>query len=76
MTYREERTIDGLCCDAPGCERIFNMPCLPSFDAYDYIREYASKDGWSCWAGRGQRHYCPVHSPKPGHKMRAVWGVS
>lgn len=25
--------------------------------------------GWTHWAGRSSRYYCPDHAPKPGHKM-------
>lgn len=28
--------------------------------------------GWTAWASRGRRHYCPSCAPKPGHKMSEI----
>jgi hypothetical protein len=76
MSLREEHNADGIRCDAHGCHAIFEFDLMSSLDAIlDYLPSAGPRAGWSMWVGRGgQRHYCPLHGPKPGHSMRRSWG--
>lgn len=42
------------------------------FDGMRYYRALAQSRGWTFWAGRTSRIFCPDHDPKPGHKMRLM----
>ncbi|EXF24373.1 hypothetical protein BG28_06555 [Nesterenkonia sp. AN1] len=41
-------------------------------DARTRMRAHFHTAGWALWSGRGQRHYCPQHGPRPGHTMHQV----
>lgn len=68
----------GLSCDATGCAVERRTDPLPTYTAeVPHFMAEATAEGWTIWAGRSRRVYCPAHGPKPGHQMRDVtkWGA-
>ena len=64
--------IASVTCDATGCQAV-KVPPTDMFDWQPAFRWWLHVDGWSLWAGRGgQRTYCPLHGPKPGHRLWEV----
>jgi hypothetical protein len=61
----------GLSCDATGCTAERRTDPLPS-RAEDNFSYQARLEGWTIWAARYRRVYCPIHEPQPGHKMVRV----
>lgn len=60
-------------CDATACPA--RLGINPDCQWYEWSPDYKRvlrDTGWSVWAGRGLRHYCPHHRPLQGHKMREV----
>jgi hypothetical protein len=74
MAEIENHTISGVTCDRPQCEVRFTGPELPHFEGLAYYQREAVAAGWSRWAGRDRRWYCPDHGPSKGHKMHLVAG--
>lgn len=77
MSYREHTTIDGMECDARGCDeaiRIWENIPASIFTSMDILEEEGKAAGWSMWVGRGRRMYCPKHGPSKGSRMRKRWG--
>ncbi len=73
MAYIEHVTLLGVACDTRGCEAEFAARRHKNvFAARDLTRDAARKVGWTFWAGRSLRTYCPAHGPRPGHRMREV----
>lgn len=65
--------IVGVKCDATGCDASLNIS--PSCEWFVWSKDYHDMlrgSGWTEWAGRGRRQYCPDHGPKDGHSMRQV----
>lgn len=61
-------------CDATSCNNKVYASFDPSddvghFHASDVITYEALAHGWTFYASRGQRHYCPHHEPRAGHSM-------
>ena len=68
---RMRYTLLGFACDKPGCEALLDVADEP----HAYGHEGEAKllaSGWTVWAGRGQPHYCPEHTPINPGKMRKV----
>lgn len=64
-------------CDATGCEQVCETGWIPYKDVYEYRKGFSEAlaiGGWTCYRGRSERHYCPIHAPRPGHSMRLMWG--
>lgn len=66
-----------LTCDAAGCSSRVTSPRIDTTKASANMQVSmfyceASRAGWTFWAGRGLRTYCPDHGPRPGHSMRDV----
>lgn len=59
----------GVRCDGRDCQAEIRGPGVQGSDHYD---RKAIQSGWAIWVGRSRRHYCPVHEPAPGHKMRQL----
>lgn len=67
----------GMSCDTRGCtaSKITEPLALYGVDRDEFVAE-AVAEGWTIWAGRTRRTYCPAHQPKGKHKMRLVSGKS
>jgi hypothetical protein len=76
MSFREHRLIDMIRCDVTGCTSVIRLPePLPYFEARDALEAAAVDAGWLHYSGaNATRDYCRVHAPRPGHRMRLVWG--
>lgn len=74
MTQREYTTSDGIVCDVTGCDSSLIVERGNPWAVYKLLQQIAPLEGWSRYVGRGHRDYCPDHAPRPGHKMRRVWG--
>jgi hypothetical protein len=70
MSEIEGHYYAGMRCDSNGCRKEITGP--ETHDQEVYVR-MALDAGWTIWAGRSRRTYCPEHGPRPGHKM---WQVS
>lgn len=72
------RTIRGR--SAVICDTCHQEDVTPEFDGIGW-RDVERQEkrlaaaGWRLYASRGRRHYCPDCHPKPGHRMRLVWGA-
>jgi hypothetical protein len=66
-------TMGGIRCDAVNCSAEIHGETMDWFSGLDHYNALAREAGWSCYVGRSKRHYCPEHSPRPGHKMRVLW---
>ena len=73
---RFDRVKEVVLCDAIDCDEQRESGWLDTrltrFDST--FTDSLVVEGWTCWAGRQRRHYCPEHGPKAGHKMHLVWG--
>lgn len=64
-----------IACDATGCEeRRADKWRKPAYGLDGAFVSALITEGWSEWVGRSHRHYCPEHGPRPGNRMRLVWG--
>lgn len=72
MSERINVVISGITCNGTGCDAAITGPEMPQFDGRDHYEHRARTEGWSIWVGHGRRHYCPDHSPAPGHKMHRI----
>lgn len=66
-----------LTCDASGCSARVTSPRIDYTKAGVNIEvaifyDVAASQGWTFWAGRSLRTYCPDHGPRPGHSMHEV----
>lgn len=66
-----------LTCDAAGCSARVTSPRIDNTKAAANVQVaifygVVAREGWTFWAGRGLRTYCPDHGPRPGHSMRDV----
>ena len=63
-------------CDAHTCEATISwtalVSCARDTDSYALASTAAAKAGWSAYRSRSLRHYCPKHSPRPGHRMERL----
>lgn len=62
------------------CDACGTNDSTPEFDGLGWreVQRQASRladAGWRLYASRSNRHYCPNCHPKPGHRMRLVWGT-
>jgi hypothetical protein len=74
MTVQQKVYTTGVACDSPKCAAEVGGEQLPYWEGWDHYLDLAVARGWSVWAGRNQRHYCPSHGPSKGSKMRLVRG--
>jgi len=70
MTYLEAHYVYGYGCDKPRCEATVEGPELRFCKGLTEYWAEAESKGWTKWAGRSQRHYCPDHFPSPGKGSR------
>jgi hypothetical protein len=61
-------------CDATGClseatRRFDTRLGGSSLSAEKALFAQLAAEGWTFWASRSRRAYCPYHGPKPGHGM-------
>lgn len=61
----------GVRCDGKGCDAEVSGPAVSDNRVY---RQQAVALGWTLWAARGTRAYCPEHGPQPGHRMSELTG--
>ena len=80
-SYQHLHSVDTrIACDATGCDevRVSDLWGMDDWDtasrAESDFRDRLVREGWTCWASHSQRHYCPIHAPRPGHSMRLIWG--
>ena len=69
----------GISCDKTGCDAEWLLDRPVGWSEMTVHLDTAKQAGWACYAGRTQRHYCPLHRPgKPAkgarHPMRRIWG--
>lgn len=62
----------GIRCDARGCGLELEAPESSSWKAEAAFWRKAVALGWTAWASRSRRCYCPNHKPSQGHRMRDV----
>lgn len=67
-------TCSGVRCDRRSCTEEIRGEEKPSFEGVRFYERLAVERGWTFWAGRGRRMYCPSHGPTKGHKMWLVAG--
>lgn len=67
-------TILGVFCDVPECDESITGPEKNFSPGIDEYRDQAVRMGWTIWASRSTRYYCPSHGPRPGHRMRLIAG--
>ena len=70
MSIYEHHYTSGVGCDATGCGAEVKGAMVSRFD-HRYAR-IAVSQGWTFWAGRSLRVYCPAHGPSRGSTMRDV----
>lgn len=70
----EQHYTDGVSCDATDCKATIRGDQLKSWPGRRHYQDQATAKGWTYWAGRTNREYCPDHGPQPGHKMRPIAG--
>ena len=66
-----------LTCDSAGCSARVTSPMIDNTKASANLQAAifyctAAREGWTFWAGRGLRTYCPDYGPRRGHSMRDV----
>lgn len=69
----------GLSCDTRQCDARKDSADPIPWSVYctarnQFVNE-AVAEGWTIWAGRTRRVYCPAHKPQQGHKMWLVSGL-
>jgi hypothetical protein len=63
----------GLSCDKANCTTRKTTDPLPTWSSRrEEFEAQAASEGWTIWAGRTRRVYCPAHKPQDGHRMRLV----
>lgn len=72
MTDLIKLAYSGVSCNASGCEARHECPATDVIVGLSTHYRELVQAGWSVWAGRGRRHYCSQHKPKPGHRMREI----
>lgn len=76
MSFREHFIIDGADCSVRGCDAAVEFPegrAMYSLEARRKLELILKAAGWSAWAGRSLRLYCPAHAPGTRHTMRRLW---
>jgi hypothetical protein len=68
----EHLLVSGVRCDARGCTAEITGEPLPSYTGAQHYQALAEAAGWSYYAGRSRRTYCPDHQPSPGHRMHRI----
>lgn len=71
-TIHVPQHIQRIDCDASGCCAQIVPPRTDWYVWSKALKEWFATTGWTAWAGRSNRHYCPKHGPRTGHKMRPV----
>lgn len=71
MSWIEEPTVSGICCDKPGCDAEHHCAPGPYFTVKPDLVKSATAAGWRMFVGRSQRWYCDYHGPTT--TMRLVY---
>lgn len=72
MSALEGMTLRGYSCDGHHCPNHISGETMPYFEGVDHYRALARAAGWTFWASRSLRSYCPYHGPSKGTKLREV----
>jgi hypothetical protein len=62
----------GYFCDQPHCEATVEGERRTFWEGLQTYWAHAEALGWTKWAGRSQRTYCPKHGPGKNTKMHQV----
>lgn len=75
MSYTDIHHVVGHRADCDACglyTQTVRQENLPARVSGRHFRQVLIREGWTFWAGRSLRVYCPSCKPRPGHKMRDV----
>lgn len=72
MSTLEGMTIRGYSCDGNRCTERVEGDAMPWRDGVHHYQAVARAAGWTFWASRSLRSYCPDHRPSKASSMREV----